>query len=135
GRRDVRGAAPRGALVLQRLRPAALVLGGRDRARLPPQGAERSEVLLALLPLLDELVRRELLILGAERRGDLAEARRLRDDRSARHRARDEWVAACAAEGAASPTARRLYERFETLTEARADVTADEGSYPQGLGP
>jgi len=78
-------------------------------------------------------VRREVLIRRAEAAADVLGAARLREGRSRRHIARDEWLAARAAAGGqsnASADVALLRERFEALTEARADVTADEGAYP-----
>lgn len=97
-------------------------------ARLPPRSAGRGALEEALLPTLDELVRRELLIARAEAAGDAIEAARLRAGRSLRHQVRDAWLTAQEEDDA--PRAAELRERFETLTEARADVTADEGVYP-----
>jgi len=83
----------------------------------------------ALLPLLDEIVRRELLIARAEAAGNQEEAAALRLTKSRRHRTFDAWVTARTTEGDSS-YALSMRERFEVLTEARADVTADEGAYP-----
>lgn len=97
--------------------------------RLPPRGSGGPALRRALLPLLDEAVRRELLTEAAEAGGDLEEAARLRAGRSRRHRARDAWLAAKSA-GLEPAAVATLRERFEVLTEARADITADEGAYP-----
>jgi len=99
-------------------------------ARLPPREAGRGALERALLPLLDEVVRREFLIAKAEAAGDTAVAKQLFAGRSRRHCARDVWLEALALEGSSSLRVRELRERFEVLTEARADVTADEGTYP-----
>eukprot|EP00445_Apocalathium_hangoei_P024541 CAMPEP_0203917148 /NCGR_PEP_ID=MMETSP0359-20131031/57783_1 /ASSEMBLY_ACC=CAM_ASM_000338 /TAXON_ID=268821 /ORGANISM="Scrippsiella Hangoei, Strain SHTV-5" /LENGTH=390 /DNA_ID=CAMNT_0050843983 /DNA_START=95 /DNA_END=1267 /DNA_ORIENTATION=- len=99
-------------------------------ASLPPLSAGRRALEDALLPLLDEVVRRDVLVTRAERAGDVAEIERLRAKRSLRHRLRDECMEVRAAQGEGSPEAETLRERFETLTEARADVTSDEGGYP-----
>jgi hypothetical protein len=98
-------------------------------AELPPETAGRDALIKALLPLLDEIVRRELRIWHAQAARDSDRVMELLRGRSQRHRALDEWLQALDKEGNSENTL-NLRERFEVLTEARADITADEGDYP-----
>jgi len=100
-------------------------------AELPPESAGRDALITALLPLLDEIVRRELRIRHAQAAADSDRVAELLRGRSQRHRAFDEWMQARDRdrEGSSENTL-NLRERFEVLTEARADITADEGDYP-----
>jgi len=100
--------------------------------RLPPLSSSRGELEQVLIPMLDEIVRRELLIKRAQAAGNVQQASKLYLQRSLRHQVRDKWLVACQSKHHADDFAyaNQLLERFKTLTEAKADITADEGAYP-----
>lgn len=95
-----------------------------------PAHTDRQAVVDALLPITDEMVRREVLINRANEAGDLEQAEALISARSLRHMVRDAWAQAISMHGKGSWQAVSLADRFHTLTEARADITSDEGDYP-----
>ena len=80
-----------------------------------------------LIPLIDESVRRQIMIREAERRGDVSEIKTLQEDRSMRQRAKE-----CAEEARKNgdKTIAALWEEeAEFYASLRADVTQDEGTY------
>ena len=111
-------------------------LAGADEARRAKIALPRPRVLAGdadavvdalLLPLCDEIVRREVQIEAALRDGDVAAAARLIAGKSQRHRARDAAAAASAQGRLAAEAAARQEDAI--LSAIRADVTQDEGSY------
>ena len=86
-----------------------------------------------LVPLVDESVRRSVLIRDAEQRGDEAEARALREERSPRQRAKEEADRARESELGGDGEAEMWDEKADLLGGLRADVTQDEGSYSRFL--
>jgi hypothetical protein len=81
--------------------------------------SERLDALL--LPLLDEVVRREVLLRQALARGDYTAAQRLAGGRS--ERAVLQSAVASAMEEGDTPAVQRLKARLDVLTERRADIT------------
>ena len=84
-----------------------------------------------LIPFIDESVRREYLIRDADNRGDVDEARRLREEKSKRLVARER--AAMARENGQDEEADRWEEEADLQANLRADVTQDEGEYSRFL--
>ena len=80
-----------------------------------------------LLPLVDEIVRREVRIEAALRDGDVGGAARLIAGKSDRHKARDRARAASAGGDLAAEASARSEDAI--LTAIRADVTQEPGSY------
>ncbi|GAB0496623.1 hypothetical protein MMPV_007936 [Pyropia vietnamensis] len=87
----------------------------------------RDALVVAALPLMDEVDRRRVLLARAAAAGDADLFESLRAGRSARHVALDEMTVA-AAEGRLA-TAARLGGDAAAAADARADVTQEEGSY------
>ncbi|KAJ8902321.1 hypothetical protein NDN08_006728 [Rhodosorus marinus] len=91
----------------------------------------RGELLMRLIPMIDETVRRAMLVDEAVRREDYGRASELQAERSERSRVKQQLEEAVAEERYLD--AQKLQERFDRLTEIRADPTQDEGSYDRYL--
>ena len=91
----------------------------------------RKEVLLKLLPLLDEVVRREVAIILAMRRGNFNEAEKLRNTRSRRGKLLVELKEATQEDRLTSAAA--IKAEFDRLRSQRADYTAEVGDYDPDL--
>lgn len=87
----------------------------------------RDELVMASLPLMDEVARRRVLVARADAAGDAELSAALQAGRSARHVALDD-MAAAAADGRLA-TAARLGGDAAAAADARADVTQEEGAY------
>ncbi|CAN0052787.1 unnamed protein product, partial [Phaeothamnion confervicola] len=108
-----------------RRRQAQKAAGGRD-------GGGATEALDdLLLPLMDETVRRDVLIHRAVERENYAAAASLSEGKSERHVVAERLAEAVATED--FPLAARLRERLDWLQQLRADMTQDEGSYQKDL--
>ena len=84
-----------------------------------------------IIPLIDESVRRELLIRYAEKGGDTEEAKRLRDEKSKRQIAKER--AAEARYRGDEERALAWEDEAELQANLRADVTQNEGEYSRFL--
>eukprot|EP00189_Rhodosorus_marinus_P008251 CAMPEP_0184752480 /NCGR_PEP_ID=MMETSP0315-20130426/43599_1 /TAXON_ID=101924 /ORGANISM="Rhodosorus marinus, Strain UTEX LB 2760" /LENGTH=393 /DNA_ID=CAMNT_0027231809 /DNA_START=1 /DNA_END=1183 /DNA_ORIENTATION=- len=91
----------------------------------------RGELLTRLIPMIDESVRRAMLIDEAVQREDYGRASELQARQSERSRVKQQLEEAVAEERYLD--AQKLQERFDRLTEMRADPTQDEGSYDRYL--
>jgi len=91
----------------------------------------RGELLNRLIPMIDESERRSMLIDEAVRREDYGRASELQAGQSERSRVKQQLEEAVAEERYLD--AQKLQERFDRLTEMRADPTQDEGSYDRYL--
>lgn len=87
----------------------------------------RDALVMAALPLMDEVARRRVLLARADAAGEVDLAAVLLAGRSARHVALDD-MAAAAADGRLA-TAARLGGDAAAAADARADVTQEEGAY------
>lgn len=96
----------------------------RNKRGLPPRMAGPEILMQVLLPLLDEVTRRNLRINWAKMNGDTAGAAELRAGKSMRHRARDELLEALKSEGENSERVAELRQLFETLSD-EVDITVD----------
>jgi DNA-binding transcriptional MerR regulator len=84
-----------------------------------------------LLPLLDESVRRQILMRDAERRGDFASLRELEAQKSTRQTAMEMFEEA--KENGDEVAANYWKSEIELYSGLRADITQDEGSYNRFL--
>ncbi|CAK0802779.1 unnamed protein product [Prorocentrum cordatum] len=99
----------------------------RDKRGLPPPAAGLMRAVVVLLPLLDEVTRRELRIDSAMQNGDQAEAKKLLAGKSDRHLAYEAYLGVLRIEGEGSQKAAECFEIYKSLG-AGIDVTAeDEG--------
>ncbi|TFJ85462.1 hypothetical protein NSK_002972 [Nannochloropsis salina CCMP1776] len=106
-----------------------LIKSGADVIPKRRQGPQELDI--ALLPYLDETVRREARIALAVEREDWSTVSALEANKSERGRVKDRLRAALA-EGDAALVA-RLEEEYVRLTVAKMDPTQDEGSYQKDL--
>ena len=124
---EIRSAEAWGELTTDEKRAVCIVSGV-----VPPRRARGEEALDALLlPLLDEDVRRDLDIAEALRRGDMAVAQRLSNDRSERGIVKLELQRAVLEED--YERAAELKALLEVLNAAKADPTQEDGSYDRYL--
>jgi len=107
----------------------SLIKSGADTIPKRRQGPQELDI--ALLPYLDETVRREARIALAVEREDWSTVSALEANKSERGRVKDRLRAALA-EGDAALVA-RLEENYVRLTVAKMDPTQDEGSYQKDL--
>lgn len=105
----------------------------RDKIGLPPRVAGRAVLMQALLPLLDEVTRRDLRIYRAKMLGDDEEVVSLRKERTERHNVYHEWLKIRQEMGSDSAQAAELLKKFDMLTKFTGDVTKEEGSYPEEI--
>jgi len=113
----------------QAAKRACLWASGATRLPRSREGERALDILL--MPLMDERIRREVMIRKALRTEDWVEAARLAVGRSER-----QLVAARLDEAllaGESELAARLAARLELLEATRADPTQDEGSYQRDL--
>ncbi|GAB5032364.1 Hypothetical protein NocV09_00900570 [Nannochloropsis oceanica] len=99
---------------------------------IPKRREGPQELDLALLPFLDETVRREARIILAMERGDWKAVAVLEEGKSARGRVKDRLRKAVQ-EGEDAGVLAMLEEEFIRLTAAKLDPTQDEGSYQRDL--
>lgn len=97
----------------------------RDKRGLPPPAAGMMRTVVVLLPLLDEVTRRELRIDSAMQNGDEAEAKRLLAGKSDRHLAYEAYCGVLRIEGEGSEKAAACFEIYKSFG-AGIDVTAED---------